>query len=299
MTFDIIQMVIIVIILPAVFIFTLWRLKANSKLDWMLQALLTAALISWLFFGGNWSWLGYYIRYIWVILLIPAIYFSWKNNNALPFRKKLQRRQKISTGINILILLVFAMYNVFVFSSLFTKDEAIELSSPLKDGTYYVAHGGSNTLMNYHHAYEPQQYAMDILKLNGFGTRARGLHPKQLDKYEIYGDTIYSPCNGEVLEAKNDLPDQIPPETNPEQPEGNHVTLACENIDAIILLAHMQENSVTVDKGDSVKEGQQIGLVGNSGNTSEPHLHIHAEKNGIGIPIQFDGKFLVRNNLVR
>lgn len=299
MTFDIIQMIIIVIILPAFFIFTLWRLKANSKLDWMLQALLTAALISWLFFGGNWSWLGYYIRYIWMILLVPAIYFSWKNNHALPFSKVLQRRQKISMGINIVILLVFAMYNVFVFSSFFTKDEAIELSSPLKDGTYYVSHGGSNALMNYHHSYEPQQYAMDILKLNRLGTRAKGLYPKQLDKYVIYGDTVYSPCNGEVLETKNDLPNQIPPETNPEQPEGNHVVLACDNTDPVIHIAHMQENSVTVDKGDSVLEGQQIGLVGNSGNTSEPHLHIHAEKNGVGIPIHFDDKFLVRNNLIR
>lgn len=287
------------IILPAIFIVMLWRLKSKSKLDWIIQLLLTTALISWLFFGGNWDSISYYIRYIWPILLIPAIYFSWKNNHSLPFRAKLPLHQKISMAINILLLLVFAMYNVFVFSSFSTKDEAIELSFPLKDGTYYVGHGGSNVLMNYHHAYEPQQYALDIVKLNGFGIRAKGLYPKELDKYAIYGDDLYSPCNGVVLETENNLANLIPPDADSDQVFGNHVALSCENIDAVIYMAHMQQNSLTVDKGDSVQEGQQIGRVGNSGNTSEPHLHIHAEENGVGIPIRFDGKFLVRNNLIR
>jgi murein DD-endopeptidase MepM/ murein hydrolase activator NlpD len=48
-----------------------------------------------------------------------------------------------------------------------------------------------------------------------------------------------------------------------------------------------------------VKEGQRIGRVGNSGNTSEPHLHIHAERDGAGVPLRFDGRFPVRNDLVR
>lgn len=47
------------------------------------------------------------------------------------------------------------------------------------------------------------------------------------------------------------------------------------------------------------REVKQVGAVGNSGNTTEPHLHIHAEKDEEGIPIRFDGRFLVRNNLVR
>ncbi|MGN7942219.1 M23 family metallopeptidase [Virgibacillus sp. 6R] len=60
----------------------------------------------------------------------------------------------------------------------------------------------------------------------------------------------------------------------------------------------MKKRSILVEAGDAVKRGQPIGLVGNSGNTTEPHLHIHAEKDGKGVPIRFDGKFLVRNSLV-
>lgn len=299
MAFNIILIFFIQIILPTIFIITLWRLKGKNKFEWIIQSIFTLAFISWLFFAGSWDILGYYLRFIWPILLIPAIYFSWKSNHSLPFRSTLNLRQKVSMGINILLLLVFVMYNVFVFSGFYTKDKAIALSFPFKDGTYYVGHGGSNPIINYHNAYEDQQYALDIVKLNGFGTRANGIYPKQLDKYAIYGDTLSSPCTGEVVETENQLENLTPPDTDPEQPFGNHVALACENIDAVIYIAHMQKNSVTVEKGESIKEGQQIGSVGNSGNTSEPHLHIHAEKNGVGIPIRFDGKFLVRNNLVR
>jgi murein DD-endopeptidase MepM/ murein hydrolase activator NlpD len=53
-----------------------------------------------------------------------------------------------------------------------------------------------------------------------------------------------------------------------------------------------------VKEGSDVKEGQLIGLVGNC-NTSEPHLHIHAEIDGKGVPIKLNGKFLLRNNIVR
>ncbi|WP_260412143.1 M23 family metallopeptidase [Alkalihalobacillus sp. TS-13] len=52
------------------------------------------------------------------------------------------------------------------------------------------------------------------------------------------------------------------------------------------------------DVGGFVKKGEEIGLVGNSGNTSEPHIHIHAGKDGKGVPIRFNGRFLVRNSLV-
>lgn len=61
----------------------------------------------------------------------------------------------------------------------------------------------------------------------------------------------------------------------------------------------MKKGSIVVAEGEEVKTGQLLGKVGNSGNTSEPHLHIHAEKDGKGIPITFNDRFLVRNNLVR
>jgi len=86
---------------------------------------------------------------------------------------------------------------------------------------------------------------------------------------------------------------------DPENALGNYVALTCENTDAVIYMAHMQKDSVIVEEGSMIQVDEQIGAIGNSGNTTEPHLHIHAEKDGKGIPITFNGKFLVRNDLVR
>lgn len=299
MTFEIIQLFLYQLILPAIVIILLWKGKFHSKLRWIIQLLFTVMYIAWVFLSGRWDWLSYYVRFIWIILLAFSIYRSWISVKQLPFRSSVDTKKKFTMGLEILIMLVFATYNVFIISSYTVQEDAIELSFPLQDGTYYVGQGGSHVFMNYHNAYKPQQYALDIVKLNHFGTRAHGLYPEQLDKYAIYGDALYSPCDAEVLEMRDNLADLTPPDANPEQPKGNYVALACEHTEAVVYIAHMQENSVVVDKRDKIKEGQQIGLVGNSGNTTEPHLHIHAEKDGAGIPIFFDGKFLVRNNLVR
>ncbi|MBO1915549.1 M23 family metallopeptidase, partial [Microvirga sp. 3-52] len=90
-----------------------------------------------------------------------------------------------------------------------------------------------------------------------------------------------------------------PPEMDPENTMGNYVALTCNGHEAIIYLMHMQQESVSVTEGEEVTTGQLLGKIGNSGNTSEPHLHIHAELDGVGVPITFEGKFLVRNSIVR
>ncbi|MHA6261037.1 M23 family metallopeptidase [Sporosarcina sp. CAU 1771] len=289
----------ILIGLPVVLLFTTWKAAFKSKLEWILDATSTTFVIAWLFQSGNWSWIGYYWRFLLAALLIAVLFVSWKKVRGLPFREKFNRHQKFSVGISIVLIVVFGSYNYLIFTSYTTDDPAIELTFPLKDGTYYVGQGGNSFLMNYHQEYAPQKYALDILKLNDLGIRANGLYPKELEKYQIYEDDLFSPCNAKVLESENELPDFAPPEADSENATGNYVALSCENTDAILYLAHMQKGSVTVNPNDVVQEGERLGKVGNSGNTSEPHLHIHAEKDGVGIPIRFNGKFLVRNSLMR
>lgn len=297
--FGIIYTIAMLIVLPVVFISVLWKAAFKTKLEWMLDALTTAVLLVWLFQAGNWSWVGYYFRYLWLVLFIVAFFISVKKVRDLPFIMKYTKNQKSTIGIYALLLVVFGAYNAFVFPSYSVNEEAINLTFPMKQGTYYVGQGGNSVQMNYHHAYESQQYALDVLKLNKLGIRANGLYPKELTKYSIYGDELYSPCNGEVVESRNDLPDLTPPDSNPENPEGNYVALICEQHEATVYIAHMQEGSVAVGEGNEVKTGQLIGKVGNSGNTTEPHLHIHAELDGVGVPIVFDERFLTRNSLVK
>jgi murein DD-endopeptidase MepM/ murein hydrolase activator NlpD len=144
---------------------------------------------------------------------------------------------------------------------------------------------------------------LDIVKLNALGNRARGIAPADLEKYAIFGVPVYSPCEGTVVRAEDGHPDLAPPERDREHLAGNHVVIRTGDVK--VLLAHLEKGSVAVKTGDEVVPGQEIGRVGNSGNTSQPHLHIHAERGGSpdsildgqGVPMRFGDRFLVRNSL--
>ena len=61
-------------------------------------------------------------------------------------------------------------------------------------------------------------------------------------------------------------------------PAGNYVALRLAETDTYLVIAHLKQGSVAVKVGDVVTEGQLLGQCGNSGNTSEPHIHIHHQR---------------------
>lgn len=187
------------------------------------------------------------------------------------------------------------------------EGEALRLTFPLQNGTYHIGHGGSSKAVNHHFGVLAQKYALDILKVNQWGIRAKGLLPTDLNAYEIFGDKVFAPCAGEVTSVEADLVDNTPPQMDSKNLLGNHVTLFCQGYS--VLLAHLKKGSVRVRVGDEVAIGAYLADVGNTGNTSEPHLHIHAvkgnhttkeeiAKTAEGVPLLFDGKFLIRNDRV-
>jgi hypothetical protein len=184
---------------------------------------------------------------------------------------------------------------------------AVTLEFPLQGGTFYVAQGGSNALLNGHHRYGSQTYAVDVLRVDRAGRRARGVYPADVSRYLIWGETVHSPCDGTVAAAVDGLPDVRPGSpADASHPAGNHVYIDCRDQGVQVLLAHMLAGSMQVAAGDDVAAGDPVGRAGNSGNTSEPHLHIHARtggtledpSSGSGVPILFKGRFLVRNDTV-
>ena len=96
--------------------------------------------------------------------------------------------------------------------------------------------------------------------------------------YTIFGRQVLSVADATVVAARNDLPEQVPgalPAGLPiSEADGNFVVLDLGD-GAFALFAHMQPGSVSVSKGDTVKRGQVIGRVGNTGNSQAPHLHFH------------------------
>jgi hypothetical protein len=155
------------------------------------------------------------------------------------------------------------------------------------------------------HVWRGQTWGLDIFRLYPAGNRARGFFSQDLRDYATFGEPVYAPCNGEVVEIENNLPDLIPPESDEVNKAGNHVLLRCAG-DTAVLVAHLRQGTVVVQAGQAVSVGDRLGELGNSGNTTEPHLHISAQ-HGVGDetildadpqPVTFEGRWLVRNNLV-
>jgi len=73
---------------------------------------------------------------------------------------------------------------------------------------------------------------------------------------------------------------------------GNHVVIALSDHGPFALVAHLKEGSVRVEVGDQVRAGEPIGQCGNSGNSTEPHVHLQVSDStdwvkASGIPIVF------------
>ncbi|MFE9406506.1 M23 family metallopeptidase [Streptomyces sp. NPDC006530] len=158
------------------------------------------------------------------------------------------------------------------------------LEFPLREGTWLVLQGGGSGL-NHHASHPEQRGALDVVGTGASGSRVgRGAAP---EAYRIYGAKLYAPCDGQVVAAVDGYADQVPGTIRYEPPYGNHVFI--DTGSEVVKLAHLRPGSVTVSTGDRVRAGQPIGEVGNSGNTTEPHLHIHAERDGLGLDLRFTG----------
>lgn len=157
------------------------------------------------------------------------------------------------------------------------------------DGEWFVYWGGRDIQDNYHAVDVGQRFALDLLVMRD-GQSHSG-DPSRLESYHCWGRPILAPAGGVVLRAVDGLPDQAIGASDPENPAGNHIVIDFGN-DEYGFLAHLRQGSVRVARGDAVAAGQEIGLCGNSGNTSEPHLHFHMQTSprlgqGEGLPAQF------------
>jgi len=115
----------------------------------------------------------------------------------------------------------------------------------------------------------------------------------------MFGEKLYSPCNGEVVDVQNGWSDNKIGENNFPFNTGNTIIIKTNNV--YILLGHLQYGSISVKVGDKIKQGQVIAKVGNSGLSGFPHLHMQAMKKPYwraeGLPILFDLRFPAKNSL--
>ncbi len=154
-----------------------------------------------------------------------------------------------------------------------------------------VIWGGDTKELNYHVESEAQKNAFDILILNekGHSFKTDG---KTNEDYYAFGKDLIAPCDGEVVLVVDGVKDNIPGILNPIYVPGNSVIIKTKN-NEFLVFAHFKQHSILVKQGQMIKQGQLLGLCGNSGNSSEPHLHFHIQNiedmnSATGVKCYFD-----------
>jgi len=163
------------------------------------------------------------------------------------------------------------------------QEEAIILAPAFKGGGWVDMNGCCLEIGPHRFVTNPvngtldpsEQFAIDWIKVDAQGKAFR-TDGKASEDWLCYGVELLAVAPGTVVESVRDMPD-VPPGAAPAnltiaEFTGNHVTLDLGN-GRYAVYAHMAPHSVAVHVGDQVKTGDKLGLLGNSGNTTGPHLH--------------------------
>jgi len=171
-----------------------------------------------------------------------------------------------------------------------TAAEILHIRVPV-DGKVMVAWGGDGSRRNYHAAYPDQRWAYDLV------VEPHSLSSQKLTSYGCYGKNVLAPISGEIITAHEGEADITPGKTYyGKNVFGNYIVIKPrEKEETRLIIAHLKKDSIQVSEGQLVREGDPIAQCGNSGSSTEPHIHIHflkivtenSEKFLIGQPLFF------------
>ncbi|MBI4533591.1 MAG: M23 family metallopeptidase [Candidatus Melainabacteria bacterium] len=146
-----------------------------------------------------------------------------------------------------------------------------------------------------------QRYAIDWMKLDDQHRTCTG-NRTVMSSYPAYGQPVLAVADATVAGVVEGFADQPIGKLSgdPLYPGANTITLDLGN-GTYGFYAHLKPGSIKVHEGDKVKRGLEIARLGNTGNSSAPHLHFHvtdgAEALGSnGIPYVFDS-FMVEGKI--
>ncbi|HXN13596.1 MAG TPA: M23 family metallopeptidase [Candidatus Acidoferrales bacterium] len=164
------------------------------------------------------------------------------------------------------------------------QDDPIVIHSPLQGKNWLAANGPSNTSAH-RRAMLPvnglphigQRYAIDWIQLGDDGKTFTG-DEHDNKSYHAWDQEIHAVADGKIVEVKDGIPENVPNSGKLAVPmtydtlAGNHV-IEQLNEDHYAAYAHLRPGTIKVKVGDTVHAGDVLAHLGNTGNSSEPHLH--------------------------
>jgi murein DD-endopeptidase MepM/ murein hydrolase activator NlpD len=185
------------------------------------------------------------------------------------------------------LILTMGAYGTFPSAYDFTPSQVV-LDLPL-DGPVTVAWGGPSASTNYHVASPAERWGYDLLIANdGISHQGEG---QAVTDFFAYDRPVRAPASGLVIDMRDGVPDARPGRAQAWRGGGNSIVLEIAPREYLFMV-HLRSGTIRVRKGDHVERGDVVARVGNSGNTSEPHLHVHVQDSptagdGQGVPFHF------------
>ncbi|NOY60486.1 MAG: M23 family metallopeptidase [Calditrichaeota bacterium] len=163
------------------------------------------------------------------------------------------------------------------------------------NGYWKVVNGGTDKLTSHSWNIMSQRYAYDFIYYGKNGTGYMG-NAKKAESYYAFNQDVLAPADGTIIKVRHNIRDHTHAGTGTidlltRDMRGNYLII-CHGEGVYSLIAHLKKNSCKVRQGDFVKRGQVIGKCGNSGHSTQPHIHFHVQDKpnfylAIGLPILF------------
>lgn len=163
----------------------------------------------------------------------------------------------------------------------------VKLKLPLVE-TWHVLWGGRTYDDNRHASVSDMRFALDLLqRKNGSSQATNGL---KNEDFFAWNQPVVAPADGVVVVADDGIVDNLPNKAVGGNLYGNLIVID-HGTDEFTLLGHLKQGSLLVKPGDRVTQGQRLARVGNSGMSTEPHLHFHLMdtadwRTANGLPLQ-------------
>lgn len=305
------------ILLPIFLLAWLALFPAPGKLAFGVQSVSVAAALLGIALASLWSMPPFWTPWLYALTLVAIL--ARHLMTGLPG----QGLWNTSIANSVVILLVSGLGVIGGYLACqalqgrtLPQEEVVNIAPPFPSGHYLIAHGGSAQTVNVHLKtldkgverflpWRGQSKALDLFRIGPLGLHKDGWQPTEPAGYTTFGTPVLAPCSGRVAQVVDDAGDMPVPKMDRKHMAGNYVAINCG--DFFIILAHLRHGSITVATKDHVEAGDPLAEMGNSGNSSEPHLHVHAQRGmpegaplgGDPLWLTINGRFLVRNERIQ